>query len=299
MSEIVIKTRNLSKQYGRGIKALDDFDIKVYKGEVYSLLGPNGAGKTTLMKLLLTLVNPTSGIASINGLPISDPQSRISVGYLSEKHAFPGFLTPEKVLKFYGAMTGKDSNYIESRVGMLLDLVGLSKNSTMKIRKFSKGMLQRLGIAQALIGDPDLLFLDEPTDGIDPVGRKEIRDIIFHLKERGKTVFINSHLLSEVEKISDRIAILKNGKKIREGSVGEFVNVEDSYIINTDGDKKIIIDLVNTIDNLSYDGESVLSGSLESINELIDKLRQNRVNIKELSPRKISLEDYFIKTIEV
>ncbi|PID26848.1 MAG: ABC transporter ATP-binding protein [Candidatus Cloacimonadota bacterium] len=294
--ETIIKTKDLTKVYSGKVKALDSFSFNLKKGEVYSLLGPNGAGKTTLMRVLLSIILPTSGEASIGGFDISNPKSRSSIGYLSEKHAFPDFLTSSEVLYYYGMMNGRSKKYIKDKIDPLLSLVNLEKVKKVKVKKYSKGMLQRLGIAQTLIGDPEIIFLDEPTDGIDPVGRKEVRDIISRVKSEGKTIFINSHLLSEVEKISDRIAIMKNGSMIKEGVLSDFIFENDKVEIkcnaDTDKFKNCLEPLGLQITDYTFDSTT------ETLNKAIDLLRKDGIEINEIIRSKTSLEDYFIKIIE-
>ena len=221
---IAIQINGLEKVYKSSSKkeqdvyALKPLNLNINSGEVFGLLGPNGAGKTTLIKMLLGIVYPTNGSAKIEGENIGSTKSKNLIGYLPENHKYPNYLTGEGVLKYFGLLSGVDSKTLTSRTSELLSLVNMSKWGTTRIKKYSKGMMQRLGIAQSLINDPKVVFLDEPTDGVDPVGRKEIREIIFNIRERGKTIFLNSHLLSEVEAISDRVAILKLGELVRLGT---------------------------------------------------------------------------------
>ena len=297
-----IETENLSKYYSKGkIKALDNFSFKLEKGKIFSLLGANGAGKTTLMKLLLSIVSPTDGNATIFGKDISDSSCRNKIGYLAENHKFPEYLNAEQVLYHYGELGKVKSSLLKKRIPTLLKSVNLEGKEKIKIKKFSKGMLQRLGIAQALVNDPDLLFLDEPTDGIDPIGRKEIREVLLDLKTKGKTVFINSHLLSEVERISDEIIILKKGKIIKKGTVNEFISVENKFKIKLDlstiKSKPLQLD-----DNTKYEVKDdtliITALNYQELNKIIDNIRTKEIIIKEISPVKISLEDFFIKVIE-
>lgn len=298
----VIQANGLTKYYNKGkIKALDDFTIEVEKGKIFSLLGPNGAGKTTFIKLILSIVKPTSGSAKIFDNDISNPKSRERVGYLSESHIFPNYLNAEQILYYYGLMSNVPKSEIKKRIPILLNKVKLYDKRDLKVKKFSKGMLQRLGTAQALINDPEILFLDEPTDGIDPIGRIEIREILNELRNDGKTIFINSHLLSEVERISDEIAILKDGKMIKRGKLENFINDTGSYRISLDNSKNNVMEDYARDKNLelSYDKGiyRFKNNNLVDLNELIDVLRKNNVIISELSPIKETLEDYFIKVI--
>ena len=213
------------------IRALNNFSISIESGSVFGLLGPNGAGKTTLIKILLGIAYPTSGKAKILGQSIYDYKIKSRIGYLPENHKYPNYLKGEDVLKYFGRLSGKDDKFLSSKINELLAVVKMEKWRKTKIKKYSKGMMQRLGLAQSLINDPELIFLDEPTDGVDPIGRKEIRDIILQLKNEGKTIFLNSHLLSEVEMITDRVAILNNGELIKEGTVQDLTTDKETYEI--------------------------------------------------------------------
>src|SRR3954469_17987383 len=205
-----IETRDLRKRY-RGVEALKGVSIRVEPGEVYGLLGQNGAGKTTLVKILLGIVTPTGGGADLLGRPAGDAAARNRTGDLPEDHRFPEYHTGWSLLDFYGSLHGVPRADCRKRIAAALERVGLGERMHSKIRTYSKGMKQRLGIAQALFHKPDLVFLDEPTDGVDPLGRREIRAILTELKDAGVTVFVNSHLLSEVELVCDRVAILRTG----------------------------------------------------------------------------------------
>jgi len=230
----IIQTENLSKHFNRGkLRALDGVSLQVGAARVFGLLGPNGAGKTTLVKLLLAILHETSGTATLFGKPVSDYELRRRIGYLPENHRYPDFLKGGAVMDYFGRFAGVPKAQRQQRIPELLKLVGMEKWATTKIRKYSKGMMQRLGLAVAMINDPDLLLLDEPTDGVDPIGRKEIRDIILHLKQQGKTIFINSHLLSEVEMVCDEVAIMNKGKIVVEGPVAQLTNIGLSYRIET------------------------------------------------------------------
>ncbi len=297
-----IETQHLSKFYSRGkVKALQDFSLTVEQGKIFGLLGPNGAGKTTFIKIVLGIIHPNGGKASILGKPITDYKVHRHIGYLSEKHHFPGFLTAGRVLYYFGKMSGLTGNALEKRMDELLELVKLSDWKNHKVREFSKGMQQRLGLAHALINDPKLIFLDEPTDGIDPVGRREIRDLLQLLRDQGKTIFLNSHLLSEVERISDEIAILKDGRLLKKGPVHEFLAVDRQYQLKIAQEKNTLEAICQKMSvTLSQtDGAFMISvKNDEQLNELIDRLRSSKVLIRAIVPYKISLEDFFIDVIE-
>jgi ABC-2 type transport system ATP-binding protein len=224
-----IRTENLTKRYnlgwGRGrLLALDGLNLRVREGEVYGLLGPNGSGKSTTLKLILDLVWPTSGAAWIFDVPCDKVVSRLHVGFLPENPYFYKYLTGAETLEFYGRLCGLSGAALRKRTEELLELVGLTRARDRRLSGYSKGMLQRIGLAQALVHDPKLLLLDEPTAGVDPIGSKDIRDLILRLKGMGKTVLLSSHLLSQVQDVCDRIGVLNLGKMILEGEVNQLVS---------------------------------------------------------------------------
>jgi ABC-2 type transport system ATP-binding protein len=220
MSEPALEARALRKQYGAKV-AVSELTMAVPRGEVFGFLGPNGAGKTTSMKMLLGLVHPTAGEGRLLGRPLEDPRARAGVGYLPEHFAFHEWLAGRELLRFHGRLRGLRSPGLAAEVEERLDRVGLHDAAHRKVREYSKGMRQRLGLAQALLGSPDVVFLDEPTSGLDPLGRRLVRDVIRELRERGATVFLNSHLLGEVEVTCDRVAFVKDGRVVREARLGE------------------------------------------------------------------------------
>jgi ABC-2 type transport system ATP-binding protein len=220
---VFLQAKNVSKNYGRH-KALENLSLSVNKGQTYALLGPNGAGKTTFVKALLGLVSYDSGEISINGRLVNDPQSRSLLAYLPEKFQFYSFDTPQKVLRFYARARNLPGTQINSQIDRALEQVVMTDNTTKKLSKLSKGQMQRVGLASLLIGDPGLLILDEPFSGLDPIGIKELRDIIRGLKEQGKTLFINSHILAEMEKICDSLAVLDNGHCLAQGDAHDLLN---------------------------------------------------------------------------
>lgn len=301
----IIETDNLSKVYEsrftrQKVNALNSVSFKVNEGEIFGLLGPNGAGKTTLVKILLGITFPTSGSGKIFGQPLNDHKWKSRAGYLPENHKFPLYLTGEQTLSFYGGLSGTDGAALKKKIPRMLKLVDLEKWGKVKIRKYSKGMLQRLGLAQAMLSEPDLLFLDEPTDGVDPIGRKEIRDILLELRGEGKTIFLNSHLLSEVELICDRVAILNKGDLIKEGRVDELTKSENIFVIETadeineEAKRKIIaLDPKAGIGMTEIHTES----GIEQINSIIDLLRKSEIKIKSVTPQTSTLEELFIKAV--
>lgn len=234
--EIRALTKHYALHWRRGrLLALEDLDLTVGQGEVFGLLGPNGSGKSTTMKLLLGLVAPTRGTAKIFGEKAGSMAARKRLGFLPENPYFPAFLSGREVLRYYGRLTGMSGRPLEARLEALLDLVDLKGAGERRLRTYSKGMLQRIGLAQALLHDPDLLLLDEPTAGVDPLGSRQIRDLMLMLKGQGKTVIFSSHLLEQVEEVADRVAILHQGRKLREGRLEELLEVPDETVIRVRG----------------------------------------------------------------
>ena len=231
MSEAILKTENLRVEYrtrevGQEVKrALKGLNLSVRPGEVFGFLGPNGAGKTTTMNVLLGFVNPTGGDAWLFGVNVREPIARQRIGYLPEQTYYYKFLTAEEILRFYAKIFRIPKNEVEKRIDAVLKLVELDHARKRQIKTYSKGMQQRVGLAQALINNPDLLILDEPTSGLDPVGRMKVREIILRLKNEGRTVFFSSHELGEVESVCDRVAILSQGELKAEGAVSDLVRL--------------------------------------------------------------------------
>src|SRR5271156_2328 len=231
------ETVGLTKRYPltwkrKVLVALDHLDLQIKPGEVFGLLGPNGSGKSTTLKLLLGLIVPSDGEARVFGLPPESLDDRQRVGFLPENPYFYSFLNGDETLRFYGKLTGMSGAKLEQRIEELIELVGLQNGRERPLRSYSKGMLQRIGLAQAMIHDPDLLFLDEPTAGVDPLGSSPIRDLILKLKKMGKTVIFSSHLLEQVQEVADRVAIFSLGKKVLEGSIDELLTENEGVQIN-------------------------------------------------------------------
>jgi len=303
-----IQTFNLSKNYRPGafkkknIVALDKVSLDVREGEIFGLLGPNGAGKTTFVKLILSIVRPSDGSATVLGHPLGALAIREQSGYLPENHRYPGFLTAFETLMFFGRLSGLASGDLKSKAASLLELVGLSQWAKVRTKRFSKGMLQRLGLAQALVNDPRLLFLDEPTDGVDPIGRKEIRDILVQLKSRGTTIFLNSHLLSEVELVCDRVVILHKGKVLKTATMAELTTSQPIYEIQLEAPPPA--DLLQELAARTYDvtprGSALVARvrDMAQLNAIIDILRARGLTIGTVTQQKTSLEDSFITLIQ-
>jgi len=299
---LALETQDLTKRFNRGkITALEDVTLSVKEGVIFGLLGPNGAGKTTLIKIVLGILFPTSGSATVLERPINDIQIKEKIGYLPENHRYPDFLKGGEVLDYFARLSAVEKNRLKKNKAELLKLVNLEKWENTKIKKYSKGMQQRLGLAQAMMNDPNILFLDEPTDGVDPIGRKEIREVLLHFKEEGKTIFLNSHLLSEVEMICDEVAILDKGKLIRRGTVEELTSPSKTFRIQT---SKVTKNLLNGLKphTIEMDQQNsaiqVTVASQKKLNAIIDHLRANDIDIKGVVPHKQSLEESFIEILK-
>lgn len=302
----VLQATNLTKVYpspfkGSNIRAVDSLTLEVGEGTVFGLLGGNGAGKTTLIKLILSIIKPTSGTFTLFEQPGNRHDLRARIGYLPENHRIPPFLTAKEFLYYFGSLSGIDPAYIKTRIEETLKLVGLSLQRDKKVKTFSKGMQQRLCLAQAVIHNPDLIFLDEPTDGIDPVGRKEIRDFLLELKNQGKTIFLNSHILSEVELICDSVAIINKGVLVKKGLVSDLTANYDEYVIKTGNDLREVnySGFASGFNiTLKNNSELVLQKSeLEDLNRLIDEMRKQNILIKEISPVRKTLEEIYITAL--
>jgi ABC-2 type transport system ATP-binding protein len=219
----VIETRGLTKIYSRSVRALDGLDLSVQSGELVGFLGPNGAGKTTTVHLLIGTARPTAGSATVLGRPAGDREARRWLGYLPEQFQFQGFLNPRTLLDFHGRLLGLPREDRKARSAELIRIMGLEAETNRQLKTFSKGMLQRIGLAQALLGRPALLLLDEPTSGLDPIGTRNVRNLLLWLKDQGVSVFLNSHLLSEVELVCDRVVILNRGRIVEQGRIDDII----------------------------------------------------------------------------
>jgi ABC-2 type transport system ATP-binding protein len=253
--------------------ALDGLDMQVRRGEVFGLLGPNGSGKSTTMKLILGLIRPTSGTVKVFGERSGSLASRRQLGFLPENPYFPGFLSAREVLNYYGKLVDLHGKQLRERVEELIELVGLPLAADRALKTYSKGMLQRIGLAQALLHDPDLLLLDEPTAGVDPIGSRQIRDLILALKKRGKTIIFSSHLLEQVQEVSDRVIILHRGKKMQEGTLDELLSVQGQ-------------------------SQFTVSGLTPELQEKVAALLKSEgAELVNVSHPKQKLEDYFIRSV--
>jgi ABC-2 type transport system ATP-binding protein len=339
--QLAVTVRDLAKVYRGGlfrkrVQALNGVSLDVPRGEIFGLLGPNGAGKTTLIKILLGIVRRSSGSASVLGHVAGDRRGRRSIGYLPESHRIPHHLTGNTALEYYGQLSGMPLAEIRGKRDGLLDTVGLGKWGRTPVKNYSKGMQQRLGLAQAMLHDPDLLILDEPTDGVDPVGRAEIRDVLFQLKDRGKTVFLNSHLLQEIELVCDRVAILHAGLVRHVGPVRELTEATSNCIVyevrGPLSDIELLVESDATLDfgedlqgeddgsPPEVEGEPVeetekpavpesSSGSVtvtliqqphsqDDVDTAVDSLRELGVSIESMSRERLTLEQAFLQMLK-
>lgn len=289
----------------RDVQALRGVSFQVEPGSIFGLLGPNGAGKTTLIKVLLGLVRKSGGQANLLGRPAGDRAGRRRVGYLPEHHRIPRHLTGSSALSYYGGLSGMSGGEVKRRAPELLDRVGLGRWGNTSVRKYSKGMLQRLGLAQAMLHDPELLMLDEPTDGVDPVGRREMRELLYELKREGKTVFINSHLLQEVELVCDRVAIMTHGQLRHVGTVeelqrGQLKDVELSVMAEEATIRAALGEFEGTIvSNETHQPTQIVLKHPDQtrLNACIDQLRAAKIDIVAVRPLKNSLEDAFLDLV--
>jgi len=294
-----IETHGLRKAFGEKV-AVQDLTLKVERGEVFGFLGPNGAGKTTSVKMLLGLVAPSGGTGYLFGEPIADYKVRARVGFLPEHFRFHDWLNAAEFLQLHADLYRMPAGISRQRIPELLELVGLADLKGLKLRAFSKGMLQRIGLAQALLNQPDLVVLDEPTSGLDPVGRRLVRDIIRDLRERSVTVFLNSHLLSEVEITCDRVAFIKHGQVIQISPLQTLMEGELSVEVRLRGlNSAALAGLSRWARNIRLDGEH-LGMTIEREDDLpaINRyLVEQGAQIFSLRPQHISLEDLFIQIV--
>jgi len=304
-----IETHHLRKVFNEKV-AVANLTLTVERGEVFGFLGPNGAGKTTSVKMLLGLIAPTSGEGCLFDTALGDPRGRAKVGFLPEHFRFHEWLKATEFLQLHADLYHIPRNTSRRRIAELLDLVGLSAHAGKKLRTFSKGMLQRVGLAQALLNEPELIFLDEPTSGLDPMGRRLVRDIIHDLRERGTAVFLNSHLLSEVEITCDRVAFIKQGEIVHISTLGDLVDGNLSVQIRARPRggftaaaqaqwESVVAGLHQWSEIVRSDGEHLaltLPGEAD-LPAIIRYLVDNRMDVYAVTPQRISLEDLFIQVI--
>jgi len=302
-----VETFGLTKVYRGKVQALKAVDLRVPVGSAFGLLGPNGAGKTTLVKVLLSIVAPTAGAATLLGQDFALARARRGIGYLPEGHRFPGYLTGRGVLEYFGRLGGLGGEDLDEQVEELLTLVGMTEWGSTRVTKYSKGMLQRIGLAQAMLGRPELVFLDEPTDGVDPIGRHQIREIIKDLRRRGTTVFLNSHLLLEVEQICDHVAIMHHGRVLQQGTTDAVRDAvrADRALLDVrfatgplDAAARAAVAAIGAVTDREDGGISVALRGEDEISAVIDALREHAVRITAIEPQRANLEEAFISLID-
>jgi ABC-2 type transport system ATP-binding protein len=298
-SDLAIRTRGLRKVFS-GKVAVRNLTLDVARGEVFGFLGPNGAGKSTSVKMLLGLVFPTSGEAEILGRPAGDVKTRRKVGFLPEHFRFYDWLTSTELLKLHGRLYGMSHVMLRERIPALLDLVGLTPHPDKPLRDFSKGMLQRIGLAQALLNEPDLIFLDEPTSGLDPFGRRLVRDIIKAQRDRGATVLLNSHLLGEVEITCDRVAFVRDGEVVEtrqlNGETEEQITVSIRAVHVS---AEVVKGLSRWTPSVRVDGErlTLTMSSRALLPEVVRYLVAKGADVYEVTPQRLSLEERFLEIV--
>jgi ABC-2 type transport system ATP-binding protein len=298
MTAPVIDARGLRKQFGANV-AVADLSLSIGRGEIFGFLGPNGAGKTTSLKMLLALVEPSGGRATVLGAPLGDRRARAKIGFLPEHFRFHDCLTGRELLRFHGRLYGLRGARLEQRIDELMARVDLWDASERPLSQYSKGMLQRVGLAQALLNEPELVFLDEPTSGLDPLGRLLVRDLLRELRARGTTVFLNSHLLGEVEATCDRVAFVKQGRIVHELSLAESSSRLDVELRIGESEPAVVQGLprfgsapvqVNGVVHLRVESEA-------SLPELVRWLVERGVNVYGLQSRRKSLEQWFVEVM--
>ncbi len=297
--EFAVDLHDVRKVYRGKVEALRGISMQARRGEIFGLLGPNGAGKSTLVKIMLTVVKPTRAEGTILGERIGTKSVLGRVGYLPEKHRFPEYLTGRQAIEFAGAMCGVDAERRRRRATELLDLVGMSGWGDRKVSTYSKGMMQRIGIAAAMVNEPDLVVLDEPTDGVDPVGRRDIRDVLVRIRARGTCVFLNSHLLSELEMVCDRVAILVQGEVAAQGTIEELTADSRRYEVVVAGGPPDWSDEQRLrVDARGDHTRLVLAGAdADAVQPVVDRLRGDGRTILSLQPVRESLEDLFMRFV--
>lgn len=303
---VVIETKGLSKIYessfrGQDVYALKELDLTVNSGEIFAYLGPNGSGKTTTIKMLLGLIFPTAGSIEILGLKdIASAKVRQNIGYLPEGAYYPDFLRGEEILRFYGQLYGLSGKTLETRISEVLEEVGMTHARRRMLRGYSKGMRQRIGLAQALISDPQILILDEPTTGLDPIARKEMRDILARLRDRGKTLMISSHELLEVELISDRAGILYQGEVQKIGTIDELLTDRDMTIEVESASEEVLGALaekgITPEDRIENKLILRVPNDMNSYDAL-NICKEQQLNLVAVAPRRETLEELFVRTV--
>jgi len=299
----VLSIENIHKSFSVGFipqkkEILQGITFSVAEGEIFGYLGPNGAGKTTTLKCVLGLIFPDKGTIELFGRPHLDPRAKERLGFLPENPYFYDYLTAREFLEFYGQLFGIKRHEREARIAALLELVGMEKAAGLQLRKFSRGMLQRIGLAQALINEPSLVLLDEPLGGLDPLGRKEIRDVIIHLREEGKTVFLSSHILQDIEMICDRVAIIVGGRIMSLGRLADLISEKILFTeITVSGvEEKELAGLGESL--TAQAGRTLLKVFEEDkVQDILELVQKRHGRIHSLIPRTQTLEDLFVDMV--
>lgn len=298
-SNLAIETRMLGKTFGSKV-AVRGLTLDVFRGEVFGFLGPNGAGKSTSIKMMLGLIAPTRGEALVLGSPAGEVAVRRQIGFLPEHFRFYEWLTAEELLSVHGRLYGMPKPKLGKRIPGLLNEVGLWPHREKRVRDFSKGMMQRLGLAQALLNEPELIFLDEPTSGLDPAGRKLVRDIIKAQRDRGATVFLNSHLLGEVEATCDRVGFIKDGEVVETRRLGALIEGEVTVSMRARNlGTETLAELAQRVSSLKTIGDGVIFyiPSMDLLPGIVRFLVGQNVDVYEITPQRLSLEDLFLRIV--
>ncbi len=300
---LAIDVQDATKTYRGRVQALRGVSLAVREGEVFGLLGPNGAGKSTLVKILMTVVRPTSVRGTVLGEPVGTQRVLERVGYLPEHHRFPPYLTGRQVIDFFGALSRVPRAVRRPRTDALLALVGMRDWADRRVTTYSKGMQQRIGIATALVNDPRLVILDEPTDGVDPVGRREIRDMLLAVRAEGRTVLVNSHLLSEVEMVADRVAIISKGQTVAQGSVEELTAASHRWEVDAVGGPAALalgacaLEGRDRADAPGVRTYAVPGRDPAAVQPAIDALRAAGASVVRVERARETLEDLFVRSV--
>src|SRR5438128_8592038 len=297
-ASLAVHTQDLAKRYGKTV-ALSGLTMSVRRAEVFGFLGPNGAGKTTAVKLLVGLALPTAGQGWVLGAPIGDLQTRRRLGYLPELFRYQGWMTAREVLGLHCKLSGMARSQWQKEIDLALDMVGLAERADDRVGGYSKGMQQRLGLGVALLGRPQLVLLDEPTSALDPVGRHDVREVIRALKSRGTTVFLNSHLLTEVEQVCDRVAIVDKGRVIQVGTLAELL-VTDAVRVRATGLRNGGLDALRAFGELHRDGDWLVVRGIaaDRVPDLVRAIVEHGGQVHAVDPRHESLEDRFLSLLE-
>ncbi len=300
-----IETRGLGKSYRSGLlrralTAVEALDLSVPRGQVFGFLGPNGAGKTTTIMMLLGNVRPSRGRGWLLGQPIGNLEAKRRLGFLPEKFQFHDFLQADEFLELHGKLYGMPPKRRRERIDAVLELVGLAERRKSRLSQFSKGMQQRIGLAQALLHEPELVILDEPTSALDPIGRRQVRDIILHLKARGATVFLNSHLLSEIEMTCDHVAILNRGRLVREGTLEQLLAPTARVELQVEGGDAELRAALAAVGEVREKGPGeyeVRVAEARRVRELAEVVVRHGGRLHAMIPQRESLEDFFIRAV--